>query len=50
MEKRRDHVFATFHQSLVYNFASEVFACFDMNGFLYDGISATAKGLPSSIL
>ena len=43
-------MFATFHEFLVYDFASKVFACFDMDGFLYDGISATAKGLPSSIL
>jgi len=43
-------VFATFHKSLVYDFASKVFACFDMNGFLHDGIGSTAKGLPSFIL
>lgn len=43
-------MFATFHEPFVYDFASKVFACFDMNGFLYDGISTTAKGLPSSIL
>lgn len=43
-------MFATFHESLIYDFASKVFACFDMNGFLDDGIGATSKGLPSSIL
>ena len=43
-------MFATFHELFVDDFASKVFACFDMNGFLYDGIGATAKGLSSSIL
>ena len=50
VKKRRDHVFATFHKFFVYDFASKMFACFDMDGFLHDGISATSKGLPSSIL
>ena len=48
--KAKNHMFATFHKFLVYDFASKVFACFDMDGFLYDGIRATSKGLPSSIL
>ena len=43
-------MFATFHEFLVNYFASKVFACFDMDSFLNDGIGATTKGLPSSIL
>ena len=43
-------MFTTFHKFFVDDFAGKVFARFDMDGFLYDGISAASKGLPSSIL
>ena len=43
-------MFAPFHKFFVNDFASKVFACFDMDGLLHDGIGTTSKSLPSSIL
>ena len=44
------HVFPALHEFLVDDFAGIVFACFDVDGFLDDGVCTTSESLACAVL
>jgi hypothetical protein len=44
------HKLPTLHEFFVDHLTSIVFACFDMNGFLYDSVCPASQRFPGSVL